>query len=189
MYKHLSFPRTNSLCRNFFIAWILCCAFRTNLYFCAALLPFQPVRSNEWPVCWNLYPDGIFLPNTKDTNIPCLPAGSSPRFRVARNGSVCVWLIMHPGQQFDLQKPCSTCLYTCFTWNHAQWNLLFCAPQTWIWSIFHLKESIAKMGLPAVLKHPKIYRLQGGRWNKKATGKISSVKPGFPLLVTIQNMK
>lgn len=53
---------------------------------------------------------------------------------------------------------------------------------------FRLKESIAKLGLPAVPKHRKIYHLQGGRWNKKATGKISSVKPGSLLLVTIQNM-
>lgn len=105
--------------------------------------------------------------------------------------AVCVSLslhIMHSGQQFDFQKPCPTCLYSCFTWSHAQWNLLLCAPQTWIWSILCLKESIAKLGLPTVPKHSKIYRLQGGRWNKKATGKISSVEPGSLLLVAIQNV-
>lgn len=78
--------------------------------------------------------------------------------------AVCMSLhTMHPGQQFDFQKPFSTCLYRCFTWSHAQWNLLFSAPQTWIWSIFCLKESIAKLGLPAVPKHCKMYHLQGGR--------------------------
>lgn len=77
---------------------------------------------------------------------------------------LCVLLIMHPGQQCDLQKPCPTHLYSCFTWNHAQWNLLFR-------SIFCLKESTAKLGLPPVPKHHQIYRLQGGRWNKKAIGK------------------
>lgn len=160
----------------------------SNLHFCAVLLSFQLVKSNEWPVFCSLYPGSIFLPSAKDANIPCSPAGSSPHFKSSRNGRVYVLLITHPGQQFDLQKPCLTSLYSCFTWNHAQWNLLFCVPETWIWSIFCLQESMAELGLPAVPKHHKIDHLQGGRRNKKATGKISSVEPGSLLLVTTQNI-
>lgn len=61
---------------------------------------------------------------------------------------------------------------------------MFCAPQTWIWSIFHFRKSKAKLGLSSCT----LYSLQGGRLNKVGTREISSVKTGTLLLVTIPNM-
>lgn len=104
-------------------------------------------------------PQSLFLPSTNDANIPYSPAGSSPHFRAARDGSVCVfaqnapWSAIWPSEALSylsLQllplEPCSV-------------NLLVCAPQTWIWSIFCLKESIVEHEVP---KHCNIYYLQEG---------------------------
>lgn len=97
---------------------------------------------------------------------------------------MCHYTHCTPVNSLHIRSPVPLAPIACFTRNRAQRSQKFCAPRRWIWRVFHLRKSPAKQG-PSDFT---LCSLQEEKWNKVANRKISSVKTGSLLLITIPNM-